>query len=257
MKSVVLMKAVPDTASVLQLDVDNRSILTEGLEFILNPYDEFALEEAIRLKESSGGEVIAVGVGDEHTVKCLRQALAVGADFAILIRASEPERITPSLAAKLLAVVIRDLQPDAIFAGKQAIDDDAAQVPERVAELLGLPHVSAITRLTLDSRSVMVERQVEGDHYTISTALPALFTTEKGLNQPRYPRLPEILKAKRKEIREIDPEDLTPGECELLPGQVVTMLTLQEQKRSAIIMSGSPDSQVTKLVSILKADGLL
>lgn len=257
MKSVVLIKAVPDTASVLQLDVDNRSILTEGLEFILNPYDEFALEEAIRLKESNGGEIIAIGLGDEHTVKCLRQALAVGADFAIIIRAPEPECISPSLTAKLFAAVIRDLKPDAIFAGKQAVDDDAAQVPERLAELLGLPHVSAISKLTLDSRSVLVERQVEGDHYTISTVLPALFTTEKGLNLPRYPKLPDILKAKRKEIREINPEDLTLGKCELLPGQVVTMLTLHEQKRVPIIMSGAPDSQVAILVPMLKTEGLL
>ncbi|MBE0575212.1 MAG: electron transfer flavoprotein subunit beta/FixA family protein [Desulfuromonadales bacterium] len=257
MKIVVLIKSVPDTASLLQLTVDNKSILTDQLEYIMNPYDEFALEEAVLLKKSVGGEIITVSLGDKQSVKCIRQSLAVGADTSIWIRTSASIHLTAYKVAKIMAPVIRELAPDVIFAGKQAIDDDAAQVPERIAELLDMPHVSSITSFSLKDRNVMVDRQVEGGQYRMETTLPAMFTTEKGLNVPRYPKLMDILNAKKKQIREIIMDDMGDQDCSLKPGLETILMVLQKQKRAAMIIAGEPSEQVGKLVPLLRTEGIL
>ncbi len=257
MRILVLIKGVPDTASQLRIDMNNKHILTDELEYIVNPYDEFALEEAVKLKELSGGEVVAVSMGDGQAAKCLRHALAVGADSAVLVQVSAATRITPRHTAKVLAAVIRDLVPDVVFAGKQAIDDAAAQVPERIAELLDLPHVSAITGFALEGRRVMVERQVEGGHYIAETILPAVFTTEKGLNTPRYPKLPDILKAKRKAIVERPLETLAPELGEIAPGIETLSVHLQRQQRTATLLKGTPGEQVAQLLPALRSGGVL
>jgi len=257
MKIAVLIKSVPDTASVLKLEGNNTFVMTDELEHIMNPYDEFALEEAVRLKEAFGGEVTVVSMGNEQAVKSIRHALAVGADSAIWVRISGPIRFTSRSTAKILASVVRRLKPDAIFAGKQAVDDDAAQIPERVAELLALPHVSAVTRFSLNGQKVTVDRQVEGGYYTIETTLPALFTTEKGLNVPRYPKLPDILKAKRKVVEELAPEDLNLQSCDLEPGVEISSMALQKQTRSSKLLEGIPHEQVGQLIPVLMSEGML
>lgn len=257
MKIAVLIKSVPDTASVLKLEGNNTFVMTDELEHIVNPYDEFALEEAVRLKEAFGGEVTVVSMGNEQVVKSIRHALAVGADSAIWVRVSGPIRFTSRSTAKILASVIRRLKPDVIFAGKQAVDDDSAQIPERVAELLALPHVSAVTRFSLKGQKVTVDRQVEGGYYTIETTLPALFTTEKGLNVPRYPKLPDILKAKRKMVEELAPEDLNFQPCDLDPGVEISSMALQKQTRSSKLLDGVPHEQVGQLIPVLMSEGIL
>jgi electron transfer flavoprotein beta subunit len=257
MKIVVLIKSVPDSASLLQIAADNKSIFSNELQFIMNPYDEFALEEAVRLKETRGGEVVVVSMGNDQAVKCIRQALAVGADSAIWIRSEKLCQLTPRSVAMIIASVIRELDPDVIFAGKQAIDDDASQVPERVAELLNLPHVSALTKFSFEGEKVTVDRQVEGGHYTIETTLPALFTTDKGLNVPRYPKLTDILSAKRKGVLEIEPSEIPFLQGELEPGLEVVSMRLQKQKRTAKIMQGGPSEQVDQLIPLLRTEGFI
>jgi electron transfer flavoprotein beta subunit len=256
MKIIVLVKSVPDTASLLRIAAGGRRIITDELEFIVNPYDEFALEEGVRLKEAVGGEVIAVGLGGQQTAKGLRHALAAGADLAIWIKTEEAAAPTPGEVAELLAAVLREQKPDVIFAGKVAIDDQAAQVPERIAVLLDIAHVPAITGFAVHGDQVEAVSQVEDGSVTVTVALPAVFTTEKGLNTPRYPKLPEILRAKRKALIEVDPVTANQPAASASAGDGAT-LTLQSQQRSATILTGSPIEQAGRLVPRLAADGLL
>jgi len=152
---------------------------------------------------------------------------------------------------------MKTIDPDIIFAGKQAVDDDSAQVPERVAEILGMSHASAVTRFEYKSAKVEIDREIEGGGYTLEMPLPALFTVEKGINTPRYPTLPNIMKAKRKEIKEMTIADLGLTNDELRPGVKVEAISLPRQKRLAKILDGNMESQVKELVSILREEKIV
>lgn len=257
MKIAVLLKGVPDTASVLKVGGDHRSYVIDDTKYIINPYDEYALEEAVKLKEDESGEVIVVSLGDESTKKVIRNALAVGADRAVFIEKSDDDNLTGRGISKVLAAVMKTIDPDIIFAGKQAVDDDSAQVPERVAEILGMSHASAVTRFEYKSAKVEIDREIEGGGYTLEMPLPALFTVEKGINTPRYPTLPNIMKAKRKEIKEMTIADLGLTNDELRPGVKVEAISLPRQKRLAKILDGNMESQVKELVSILREEKIV
>ncbi|MFA5517208.1 MAG: electron transfer flavoprotein subunit beta/FixA family protein [Desulfuromonadales bacterium] len=243
MKIAVLVKSVPDTAGTPEIGPDGRSVVTEHLETVLNPYDEIAVEEAVRMKEALGAEVVAVGLGDEAARKALRTAFAMGADAAVLARRPEEEPLTGKGAALCLAPVLRELRPDLILAGKQAVDDDGAQVAERVAEMLGYLHASAVTRLAKDGAQLVVDREIEGGALSMEFPLPAVLTVEKGLNTPRYPTLPQILKAKRREIREVAVD----GEG-VRPGWRVDVLSLPDTQRRRQIFQGTVTEQVDNLL---------
>lgn len=254
MKAAVLIKRVPDTASELRVAADQKSVVTDGLKFVMSPYDEHAVEQAIQLKESNGAEVIVLSAGPPETKDVLRAALAMGADSGILITDGQAAHLTPTGISQLLAAALRQVAPDVIFAGKQAVDDDAAQVPERVAELLGLPHVSVITRFELNGTMATVDRELEGGQYTVEVALPALFTAQKGLNTPRYPTLPNIMKAKKKEIKEIAPSGLgvTPY---LWEGRLaVQSVYVPRQQRLCKVLGGEAGQQVKELVRVLREE---
>ena len=164
------------------------------------------------------------------------------------------EAAVKASAARLLAAALKELGADIILAGKQAVDDDAAQVPERVAELLGIPHASVITRFELGGSAATIDREVEGGQYTLELPLPALFTTQKGINTPRYPTLPNIMKAKKKEIREIPAAQLGVAADDLL-GQVVTeSMTLPRQQRLCRVIEGDSPERVRELVRVLHAE---
>ncbi len=187
----------------------NGKVSEEGAEFIINPYDEYAIEEAIQVRDQHGGEVTVVTVGNEDAEKELRTALAMGADKAVLINIEDDvENRDQYTTAKVLAEYLKDKEADLILAGNVAIDGGSGQVGPRVAELLGIPYVTTITKLEIDGTNVKVVRDVEGDEEVIETSLPLLVTAQQGLNEPRYPSLPGIMKAKKKPLEELELDDL-------------------------------------------------
>ena len=202
MNILVCVKQVPDTESRIKIAEDKKSIDTADINWILNPYDEYAVEEAIQIKEKNEGTTITViSVGPERSVSAIRNALAMGADEAILVKTEDIYLDSPTVA-KALAAVIKDLQYDLILFGKQAVDDDSLQVGPMVSNLLDLPCVTFISELTLEGEKAITKREVEGGTEVIEAFLPAVFTAEKGLNEPRYPALRGIMMAKRKTIDE-------------------------------------------------------
>ncbi len=255
MKIAVLMKRVPDTASVFKISADNKQVETANLKFVMSPYDEHAVEEAIKLKEAGkASEVIIVTMGPEGSPETIRTALAMGADRAVFVKHDGAETLTSKGVAEVLAAAVKAEGAELVLAGKQAVDDDASQVPERVAELLDMPHASVVTKFALEGRAVTVEREIEGGSYTIEVPLPALFTIQKGINTPRYPTLPNIMKAKKKEIKEVSFGDLGLDAAALASGLEVESMSLPRQDRLNKLLEGDAQAQVNQLLSILREE---
>jgi electron transfer flavoprotein beta subunit len=203
-KSIVCIKRVPDSEARIRVGGDGVGIDPAGVKYVMNPYDEFALEEAIRLKEEAGdGLVTVLSVGPEESKEILRTALAMGADAALLL--ASPGSADGLVIARALAEEIGDREYDLILFGKQAIDDDNMQVPAMVAELLGLPCASVVVELEIEGRHAVAHREVEGGHEIVEFDLPAVVGAQKGLNEPRYPSLKGIMAAKKKplDVKEI------------------------------------------------------
>ena len=252
MKVAVLVKRVPDTASELRVAEDGKSVAVSGLKYVMSPYDEHAVELAIQLKEASGAEVVIVSAGSADTKDAIRSALAMGADSGLLV--VTPDGLSGKAAARLLARALSGLSADLILAGKQAVDDDGAQVPERVAEILGIPHASVITRFELNGAAASVDREIDGGQYSFEVPLPALFTLQKGINTPRYPTLPNIMKAKKKEIKEVTPESLGGSGAELASGITVESMYLPRKQRLGKVLSGDTPARVHELVRVLREE---
>ncbi len=252
MKIVVLVKRVPDTASVIKIGGDNTSVETGALKYVLNPYDEHAVEQAVQIKEAGEAEILVVSAGDELNKETMRVALAMGADSGVLISDEGLKGASGRGIAKALAAVCMEHNPDLILAGKQAVDDDGAQVGERVAEILGIPHAAVINSLELADGKAMVSREIEGGALTIETSLPALFTAQKGLNTPRYPKLPNIMKAKKKEIVEKNLEALGLSAADVGACYDVVQLEPPAERSGGRILEGDNNQVVAELVSLLK-----
>lgn len=214
MKSIVCIKRVPDSEARVAIAADGRSLDPSGVKYVMNPYDEYALEEALARKEAAGdGSVTVVTIGPEEAKETLRSALAMGADEALLLRADAP---TDGLVvARALAEELRDREFDLLLFGKQAIDDDNMQVPAMVAELLELPCATVVTELEIEDGQVTARREVEGGHEVVEFDLPGVIGTQKGLNEPRHPSVRGIMMAKKKPLEERDVE-LEPSALELL-----------------------------------------
>jgi electron transfer flavoprotein beta subunit len=200
MKLAVCINHVPDTASKINIASDGKNIDKAGITFILNPYDEYAIEECLRLKEKNTGEVIAVSLGGDAHKETLRKALAMGVDKAVLLK--DDSQRDSFAVARALADYLKDISADIIFFGKQSVDSDDAAVGTMVAEMLGLPSVSVAVKLEVANGIAAVEREIEGGKEKVQTTLPAVFTAQKGLNEPRYPSLKGIMAAKSKPIEE-------------------------------------------------------
>ena len=256
MKIAVLLKSVPDTAAMPQIADDGKSVRLEELEFVLNPYDEYALEEAVRLQETHGGTIEALSLGGEPARRVLRTAIAVGADRAILIRENQDVPSSGRGTALVLAAALQKSAPDLILAGKQAVDGDGAQVPERIAEILGLPHASAVTRCRIGEGLATVDRAVEGGQLVLELPLPAVLSVEKGINTPRYPTLPNILKAKRKPIEEVTMADLGIDPDRLRSGLAVESLSQPHQHRRGVILQGELREQARELITALRRNDI-
>jgi electron transfer flavoprotein beta subunit len=206
MKVIVCVKRVPDSESRIAKAKDGLAVDTQGVKFVLNPYDEYAVEEALKLKEAAGdGSVTIMTLGGEESKETLRTALAMGADQAVLLKGR------PSVdglgTAEKLAEAIKGREFDLVLFGKQAIDDDNLQVPAMVAELLGLPCATVVTELQVDGGAVTATREIEGGHEIVEFELPGLIAAQKGLNEPRYPSLKGIMQAKKKPLEEVDAGD--------------------------------------------------
>ena len=201
MLQVVCIKQVADTETRVKVAADGKSLDPAGVTWILNPYDEFAIEQALAVREKQGaGEVVVISLGGAGVQTTIRNALAMGADRAIHLRADVP---FDSLGvARSLAAGIAPLKPDLVWLGRQAVDDDAGQVGPMLAELLDLPCVTVVAAFELEGGKAVVEREIEGGREVVYVTLPAVFTTDKGLNQPRYASLKGIMAAKKKPIEE-------------------------------------------------------
>ncbi|MFH1549226.1 MAG: electron transfer flavoprotein subunit beta/FixA family protein [Planctomycetota bacterium] len=201
MKAIVCMKRVPDTEA--KLKIRGTGIERAGFEYVINPYDEYAIEQAIQVKEKVGGdsEVVILSIGPKETATQIRKALSMGADRGVLLTA-DIDNLDAQATAEILATALKEMEYDIIFFGKQGVDNDNASVGVQVAQHLGLPVVSTIVEFELKDGAVVVEREVEGAKEVIEVKLPAVFTAEKGLNEPRYPKLPDIMKAKKKPLEE-------------------------------------------------------
>ncbi|MGY0693140.1 electron transfer flavoprotein subunit beta/FixA family protein [Virgibacillus sp. FSP13] len=253
MNIYVLLKKTFDTEE--KIVVSNGQIEDDGAEFIINPYDEYAVEEAINQRDAHGGEVTVVTIGDEESEKQLRTALAMGADKAVLINTEDDlEDGDQFTTTKILEAFFEDKDADLILAGNVAIDEASGQVGPRLAERLGISYVTTITNLTIDGDKVNIDKDVEGDVEKIETTLPVLVTCQQGLNDPRYPSLPGIMKAKKKPLEELEIDDLDLDEDELEPKTKTIDVFLPPEKEAGKVLEGELDAQVQELVSLLKND---
>lgn len=200
MNIVVCINHVPDTETKIKVAPDSLTIDKAGVNFMLSPYDEFAIEEGLRIRDKFKGEVAAMSLGSDAHKETLRKALAMGVDKAILLKDDGPR---DSYAVAFgLAEEIKQRKPDVVLFGKQSIDYDDAQVGTLVAEMLGLPSVAVVVKLEIQEGKAVCEREIEGGHEVVEAKLPAVFLAQKGLNEPRYPSLKGIMSAKSKPIEE-------------------------------------------------------
>ena len=246
MKIAVCIKRVPDSETRVKIASDGKSLDEAGVKFILNPYDEFAVEEALRRKEKAGaGEVVVVALGPAAAQETIRTTLAMGADRGILLQS---DRIpTDGLeVAKALAAELKGAGFDLILFGKMAIDDYNHQVGPMVAELLDLPCVTTVAHLEIEGMKGAAEREIEGGVEVVEFPLPAVLTTDKGLNEPRYPALKGIMAAKKKPL-DVKPAMLGPGALEIL-----ALMPPPERKEGRIV--GEGPAAVPELVRLLREE---
>ena len=246
MLQVVCVKQTADTETRVKVAADGRTLDPAGVTWILNPYDEFALEQALRFREAQGsGEVVALSLGGAGVQTTLRNALAIGADRAIHLKvdAVQPD---PLQVAQALAAELKPLNADIVWFGKQAVDDDQAQVPAMTAELLGIPCVTVVAKIELNGNAAAVEREVEGGREVIAVPLPAAFSADKGLNEPRYASLKGIMAAKKKPIEE-KPVTLADPALELVS------MTLPASRAAGRIVGQGVDG-VGELIRVLREE---
>lgn len=251
MKIFVCVKQVPDTETKIKITPDQSGIDTAGIKWVMNPYDEYAVEEAVKLRDANAGsQVWVVSAGPKtRVVESLRTALAMGADEAIVINA---ENLDTFSTAKALAEVIKtEGGAGVVFSGKLAIDDNASSVGQMVAEFLNIPHTTVVSKFAFGGENITVERDVEGGAKEIVQMMaPAMVAANKGLNMPRYASLPGIMKAKKKVIKEVEFSSLN------IPGSDIKVkysgFTLPAEKPPVKMLSGDSSAQVTELVKLLR-----
>ncbi len=202
MKIAVCVSHVPDTAAKINIGAGNKSIDNTNITFVINPYDEFAVEEALKTKEKFGGEVVVISAGNDSNKETIKKALAMGCDSGVLLKTNE--HLDSLATAKLLAEEIKNQNAELVFTGKQSVDFDASITGQLIGELLGYNCVSVVVDFKIDGRKITAEREIEGGKEVVETALPAVITTQKGLNDPRYASLKGIMAAKKKTIEEKD-----------------------------------------------------
>lgn len=253
MNILVFVKRVPDTESRIRIQHETKSIIEDGLNFVASPYDEFAVEEALRLKEAKGGTVRVVTVGREEAIPVLRKCLAMGADEVALIKDDAPETYDGLRTARIIARAVerKFAGADLLLFGKQSVGADNGQVPSMAAELLGLPQANVVTKLEIDGNTGTALREIEGGTEKVVFSLPAVVSAQKGLNEPRYETLKGIMAAKKREIPVIKLDELGLTADELAPGVVVTGLDIPPQRQAGRILRGDPAETARELAALL------
>jgi len=243
-KILVPIKRVPDPATTIKVLPDGSGIDTANIKWVINPFDEIAIEEALRIKEKQSGEVVLVTIGQSTWQEQLRTGLAMGADRAILIKSDAP--LDTLAISRILAKVAADEKPELILLGKQAIDDDSNQVGQMLAEMLGWPQATFASKVEFEGTKVKVTREADGGLETIAFNLPALVTTDLRLNEPRYASLPGIMKARKKELKEIPADTLG---VDLAPRLKVKKLAAPSKRQA-----GKKVGSVAELVQVLHSE---
>ena len=258
MKIAVLVKEVPNTEA--RPRIDGGKVSRAGIDYVVNPYDEYAVEEAIRKAEAApGSETFFVTVGGVSEKKVLLNVLAMGIDRAIVVACPEMEGANPRGAAKLIAAVLQSEKPDLILAGKQGVDYDYGQTPILVAEYLGLPHVAQCVKIDIsaDGATATCERNTDDGTEVVEVNLPAVITADKGLNEPRYPSLKGIMGAKKKTWDEKKPADLGVDDAAVAPSQAqieYVAVTTPPARKAGRIIKGEPAEVVKELVRSLREE---
>ncbi len=252
MQIYVCVKHVADTAANIKLVGENGYDDT-ACKFIANPYDEYAVEEAVRLTEKQGGEVVVVSVGKPAAAATLRSAMAMGAHRGILVTVEEAFLDSSVTARALAAAILQDGTPDIVFTGKGAVDTEGFQTPYRLAAALQMPVVNEIATFALETGKAIVQRETGGGaRQTLELDTPCVLGATKGLNEPRYPKFPDIMKAKKKEIKEMPLSVLVPD----APAASTRLICLEKvpDRAGAKMLDGPVQTAVTELVRILKQE---
>jgi electron transfer flavoprotein beta subunit len=249
---VVLVKQVPDTATRIQDRVKDGRLNLSEVTWVVNPYDEYAVEEALRLKERHGGRVTLITLGPPRATAALKDMLALGADEAIHLWDSAFEALGPRGVAQVLAAAVRRQPFDMIWTGWKGVDEDQGLVPIYLAHALGLPHVSFVVSLTVDGSSVVARREVEAGKEVLELSLPAVFSAQKGLNEVRYASLKGIMAVKHKEIPTWDAAALGLDPAQL-PRAAVELLAIERPPERAVgrVIDGPPEEAAHELVRLL------
>jgi electron transfer flavoprotein beta subunit len=252
----VFVKKVPDTESKIRIDHNTNSIIEEGLNFVLSPYDEYAMEEALRLREAEGGKVTAVSVGPDETIVILKKCLAMGADEALLVKDDTGEQYDGLRVAKIIAKTLETNLQDynLLLFGKQAVGSDNSQVPSMVAGLLNLPQVNVVTKLEIEGNSAVAHREIEGATEKIAFELPAVVSAQKGLNEPRYETLKGIMMAKKKQIPVVTFQDLGLKDEDLTPQLEIVKMEGPPPREAGRVIEDEPEVAAKKLVEFLRQE---
>jgi len=243
MKILVALKQVPDTETKIKVAADGKSLDPADVKWITSPYDEYALEEAIRIKEGKGAEVVALSVGGDTTKDVLKNALALGADSAVLLKGDGQG--DAFAVAQMIAAYAKDKGFDLILCGNKGLGGDNAAMGPMLAELLGVAQANVVVKLELGEGSFKAEREIEGGSEVVEGGLPAVITAQKGLNEPRYASLKGIMAAKKKTIEELDAAAVTAG-------AQVSALALPPERPAGRLLQGDASAQAQALLQALK-----
>ncbi len=256
MKILVLVSQTQDTEAKIHVSSSGDSIDTGGMKWIMNPYDEFAVEEAIQTKEKHGGEVVIISIGPDRVLETIRQALAMGADSAVHIKGEGFADTDSFTVGKVIGSEIKKLgEFDIVFTGMKIIDEESGQVGVQVAEELGIPHVSLVSKvIEVDpaGKKAVCQKEIDGGHVTVEVPLPCLITCPDAMNEPRYASLPGIMKAKKKPLTVVEAGDINLGELGLSAEALgkdgarvkTTQMKVPEIERKLTIIKGSDEPMV-------------
>lgn len=256
MNIFVFVKRVPDTESKIRIDHEANSIIEEGVSFVINPFDEYAVEEALRLKEAREATVTVFSVGSDDSIPILKKALAMGADEAVLLKDELKETYDGLRTARILVQALQTKYSDynLLLFGKQSVGADNSQIPSMVAEWLGLPQVNVVTKLEIDGNTGSAHREIEGAVEKVAFTLPAVISAQKGLNEPRYETLRGIMAAKRKEIPVVKVEDLGLDEDQLAPMLELIKMESPPLREDGKVIEEEPDVAAKKIVEFLREE---
>jgi electron transfer flavoprotein beta subunit len=255
LKIAVCIKAVPDTESKIQIAPDKTNIDFNGLKFIASPYDEFAIEEALKLKEKHGGETVAFSVGGAEATEVLRDSLARGIDSAVHLQDAEFANLDPLNTAKVLAAAIKDGGFDVVLCGWQGVGGDNSQVPSMLAELLDMPQANVVLKFEVEGTNFKAEREIEGAHEFVEGPLPVVVSGQKGLNEPRYPSIKGVMAARRKGIAVKDAAALGLSNVGASHSKVkIREMAPPPARPQGRVLEGDVDTQVQTLVNLLRTE---